>query len=130
MTSLAEQMEAFDQLLALAKQRIRLFDVDLKQWSLESPARIERLGSFMRALKGNQLDIIVHDPAHIQARCPRLVGLLHSYSHAMTIYRTGPEAKVATDPLLLIDDNHYLHRLHYEQPRASAGFYCADEMGI
>lgn len=48
----------------------------------------------------------------------------------MTIYRTGPGAKVATDPLLIIDELHYLHRFHYEQPRAGAGFYCAYETGI
>jgi hypothetical protein len=39
----------------------------------------------------------------------------------VTIYRTGAEAKNATDPLLIVDDRHYLHRFHYDQPRAVMG---------
>ena len=36
-------------------------------------------------------------------------------------YRTGAEARRATDPLLIVDDSHYLHRFHLEQPRAVMG---------
>jgi len=31
------------------------------------------------------------------------------------------EGKVATDPLLIVDGQHYLHRFHFEQPRAALG---------
>ena len=41
--------------------------------------------------------------------------------YAMTIYRTGAEARHAIDPLLIVDDRHYLHRFHFEQPRATMG---------
>jgi len=39
----------------------------------------------------------------------------------MTIYQTGTEAKIATDPLMIVDGVHYLHRFHFEQPRAALG---------
>jgi hypothetical protein len=34
---------------------------------------------------------------------------------------------VATDPLLIIDRRHYLHRFHFEQPRASLGINAPEE---
>ena len=36
-----------------------------------------------------------------------------------TIYRTGPEARSAMDPLLIVDSRHFLHRFHIDQPRAA-----------
>ena len=50
-----------------------------------------------------------------------MLNLLRTYSHAMTIYRTGTEARLATDPLLIVDDQHYLHRFHFAQPRSTMG---------
>ncbi len=50
-----------------------------------------------------------------------MISLLRTYAHVMTIYQTGAEAKIATDPLLIVDGRHYLHRFHFEQPRAVMG---------
>jgi hypothetical protein len=121
LTSVAEQIAAIDELIALAQRRIRVFDHDLSQTGWNQPARIERLSAFLRGTRGRRLDIIVHDTAYLETACPRMLNLLRNYSHAMTIYRTGPEAKVATDPLLIVDDRHYLHRFHIDQARASMG---------
>jgi len=37
----------------------------------------------------------------------------------MTIYKTGPEAASAMDPLIIVDQRHYLHRYHVSQRRAT-----------
>ncbi len=119
--SVAEQIAAIDELIALAQRRIRVFDQDLSQTGWNQATRVERLSAFLRGTRGRRLDIIVHDTAYLETACPRMLNLLRSYSHAMTIYRTGPEARVATDPLVIVDDRHYLHRFHVDQPRATMG---------
>jgi DNA-binding LacI/PurR family transcriptional regulator len=121
LSTLAEQTEAVDTLIALAHQHIRVFDQDLSQTGWNSAARADRLASFLRQVRGRRLDIIVHDTRYLESACPHMLALLRNYSHALAIYQTGPEGKVATDPLLIVDGRHYLHRFHFEQPRAALG---------
>ena len=121
LATLAEQCTAIDQLVALAQHRIRVFDQDLSQTGWNQPSRVDRLAAFLRGTRGRRLDIIVHDTTYLETACPRMLKLLQAYSYAMTIYRTGAEARHATDPLLIVDDRHYLHRFHLEQPRAAMG---------
>jgi hypothetical protein len=119
LTSISEQVAAMDELIGLAQRRIRVFDHDLSQMGWNAAERMSRLGFFLRGTRGRRLDIIVHDTTYLEASCPRLIELLRTHSYAVTIYRTGPEARHAADPLLIVDDQHYLHRFHIEQPRAT-----------
>jgi hypothetical protein len=121
LATLAEQTGAIDELVALARRRIRVFDQDLSQTGWNQASRIDHLAAFLRGTRGRRLDIIVHDTTYLETACPRMLKLLQTYSHAITIYRTGAEARRATDPLLIVDDRHYLHRFHLEQPRAAMG---------
>lgn len=121
LATVAEQTAAIDELIALARHHIQVFDQDLSQTGWNDAARTERLASFLRQVRGRRLDIIVHDTRYLETACPRMLRLLGAYGHAMSILRTGPEGKVATDPLLIVDGQHYLHRFHYEQPRAAVG---------
>jgi hypothetical protein len=121
LTSIAEQSEAIDLLVGLAKRQVRVFDFDLSQTGWNDVGRIERIAAFLREVRGRRLDIIVHDTRYIESACPRLLRLLQGYGHAMSILRVGDEARVATDPLVIVDTTHYLHRFHFEQPRASLG---------
>jgi hypothetical protein len=119
--SIAEQAAAIDDLIPMARHHIRVFDQDLSQGGWNSVRRAERLAAFLREVRGRRLDIIVHDTRYLESACPRMVALLRTYSYAMSILKTGEEAKVATDPLLIVDSMHYLHRFHFEQPRATLG---------
>lgn len=121
LATLAEQIAAIDELIALARQRIRVFDQDLSQTGWSQAVRVERLAAFLGGRRGRRLDVIVHDTGYLESACPRMLNLLRTYSHAMTIYRTGTEARLATDPLLIVDDQHYLHRFHFAQPRSTMG---------
>lgn len=121
LATLAEQIAAIDELVTLARRRIRVFDQDLAQTGWNHPSRIDHLSGFLRGTRGRRLDIIVHDTTYLETACPRMLKLLQVYSHAVTIYRTGTEARLATDPLLIVDDRHYLHRFHLAQPRAAMG---------
>ena len=115
------QTAAVDELIALARRQIRVFDQDLSQTGWNSAARADRLAAFLREVRGRRVDIIVHDTRYLASACPRMVNLLRTYGHAMAIHQTGDEAKIATDPLVIVDGVHYLHRFHYEQPRAALG---------
>ena len=119
--TLAEQTAAIDTLIGMAQQQIRVFDQDLSQTGWNSAGRADRLAAFLRQVRGRRLDIIVHDTRYLESACPHMLNLLRNYGHALTVYQTGPEGKVATDPLLIVDGRHYLHRFHFEQPRAALG---------
>jgi hypothetical protein len=121
LATVAEQTSAIDELIALAERRIRVFDQDLSQTGWNQATRTDRLAQFLRGARGRRLDLIVHDTHYLESACPRMLGLLRTYSYAMTIYRTGTEARLATDPLVIVDDRHYLHRFHFERPRAAMG---------
>ena len=119
--TLAEQVAAIDRLVGLARLSIRVFDGDLAQTGWNSAERVERLAAFLRGSRNARLEIIVHDTRWLEGKAPRLTTLLRQFSHAITIYRTGADARAAADPLLLVDGRHYLHRLHLDHPRAVLG---------
>ena len=121
LTRVADQVAAIDELIALAACSIRVFDRDLSQWGWETRARNAALLAFLKRSHDARLDIIVHDTRWLEASCPRLTGLLQHWSHAITIYRTGLGASGAADPMVLVDDRHYLHRFQFDQPRAALG---------
>ena len=119
--SIAEQAEGIDALIDRARMRVRVFDIDLSQAGWNTAERAERLSSFLRG-RGAKLDVIVHDTRHLEQSCPRLLALLKAYGHAMTVYRTGHEARSAMDPLVIADDRHFLHRFHVDGARAALAF--------
>lgn len=119
LSTVREQVAALDDLIALAQHSIRVFDHDLSEMGWNSPARAERLAAFLRRSRTSKLEIIVHETRWLEASCPRLTALLKAFSDRVTIYKTGPQAKGASDPLVIVDGRHFLHRFHVEQPRAA-----------
>lgn len=119
LTTLADQVRAIDDLIALAITRIQVFDRDLSDHGWHRDDRVECLAHFLRSGPARRLDIIVHDTRWIEASAPRLLNLLRQYLHAMQIWRTGNEARSAMDPLVIVDSRHFLHRFHVDQPRAA-----------
>jgi hypothetical protein len=119
LTTIAEQVVAIDRLIELARESIRVFDRDLSDGGWNSASRAQRLTQFLRGGRTPKLEIIVHDTRWIESSCPRLTNLLRTFGHAITLYRTGPEARAAMDALVIVDGRHFLHRFHVEQPRAS-----------
>ena len=116
--TVAAQVEALDALVASATSAIRVFDVDLAGMGWNASSRIDALAAFLRGSRDARMQVIVHDTRHLEAACPRLLGLLRQWSAAMTIYRTGAEARHAMDPLTLVDGRHFMHRFHVAQPHA------------
>jgi len=117
--TIAAQVLAIDELIDLAQQRLQVFDIDLSEGGWQSAARCERLAAYLRRAPNARVDIILHDTGWLERSCPRLVNLLRLYSHAITVYRTGPEARAAQDPLVIADGRHFLHRFHIDHAGAS-----------
>lgn len=119
--TVSAQIAALDEIVALARTSIRVFDVDLSGTGWNGAGRAAAVGVFLRARSDATLQIIVHDTRWIESSCPRLTQLLRHYAHAITILRTGDAARSAMDPLAIVDGRHFLHRFHVDQPRAELG---------
>ncbi len=117
--TVSAQTAAIDELIGLAQHKLQVFDIDLSQTGWETALRAANLAAFLRRASGARFDLIVHDTRWMQGSCPRLAALLRQYSSAITVYQTGVEARVAMDPLVIVDGRHYLHRFHIDQPRAT-----------
>jgi len=121
LATIAAQLAAIDELIALARRSIRVFDVDLSTMRWNDPQRSDALARFLRASRQAKLDIVVHDTRHVESRCARLLRLQRVFGEAVTIHRTGSEAHTVMDPLVVVDDAHFLHRFHADEPRAALG---------
>jgi hypothetical protein len=119
LSSIEEQVAAIDTLIDLAKLSIRVFDVDMSRMGWNGPARIDRLTKFLRGAPGARIEIVLHDLSFVASSCPRLLNLFRVYSHAMTIRKSGQDARAAMDPLMIVDGIHFLHRFNIAQPRAA-----------
>jgi len=117
--TIAAQSAAIDELIGLATHKLQVFDTDLSECGWNSAKRADQLAAFLRRNPAARLELIVHDTRWIESSCPRLMRLLQRHSSAITIYRTGAEARVAMDPLVIADGRHFLHRFHIDQPRAA-----------
>ncbi|MCW5604741.1 MAG: hypothetical protein KIT18_09375 [Burkholderiales bacterium] len=118
--SLREYEALIDELIPQTQRAIRIFDRSLSR-AYNSPQRYESLRQFLLASRANRLTIILHDTATIERDCPRMMGLLTQFSHAMSIRQTLRVARQVYDPFAIFDASHYVHRFHYDHMRAAAG---------
>jgi len=117
--TIAAQAAAIDEIIALGRHRVQIFDIDLSQAGWQSAERATALSDFVRSNRDARVEMILHDTRFLESSCPRLAAILRLHSHAITVYRTGPEARGAMDPLVIVDGRHFLHRFHIDRPRAA-----------
>jgi len=110
MTTRSEYLQAADKLLELAQLEIRIFDPDLSQTRLDTPARIEALRRFLARSRLNRAYIALHDVEYVKRHCPRLICLLGIFSGSMAIHRTEGEATKTQDCFMLADRMHVIRR--------------------
>jgi len=113
-----EYQQALDTVIDQARHTLRIFDYDLHEGGYNAVPRYERLKRFLLGSTNNRLFVVLHSVDYVNRECPRMQNLLREYSYAVFIHQTNSEARMASDPLLIADDAHYVHRFHYEQPRA------------
>lgn len=113
-----EYHEAIDILIEMARQRLRIFDYNLEDGGYNTLQRFDLLRAFLLRNRGNRLEIVLHDTDYLTRFCPRMLSLLKQFSHAVSIMETTPQAKGIYDPFAVADQASYVHRFHYDAPRA------------
>lgn len=101
---------AVDRLLDQPGRELRVFDPDGAALRLNEPARVQRLERFLLASPTRRLSLVVHGTDYITRQCPRLLGLLRRFSHAMQIHRTQEEIREVQDAFLVLDVMNYVRR--------------------
>jgi len=116
-TSWPDYQMAIDRVLALARQRISIYDEDLGLLHLETPERITALRAALSAVRSDCLRIALRNTGPLQQRQPLLRGLLTDYSHNSAAQQTPEQLGHLRDSMILVDDAHALIRFDRDQPR-------------
>lgn len=106
----AEFQAAVERLLEQDGRELRIFDPDLSALRLNSPARIALLERFLLASRTRRLYVVVHHTDHLTCHCPRMMGLLTRFAHAIQINRSHEEISELQDAFLVLDAAHYVRR--------------------
>lgn len=116
-TSRAEYVAAFEQVLSLTRQELRIFDPDLSQLPLNAAVTLEKLRDFLSRGRDNRLFIALHKPDFVTRQRPRLISLLGLFSNAIFIHQTEGDAARVQDCFALADSHHFVRRPVWAQPR-------------
>jgi hypothetical protein len=101
---------AVERLLAQPGRELRIFDPDGSALRLNDSARIESLERFLNASRTRRIYMVLHDAEHLKRHCPRMLGLLARFSHAVQIHRTHDHIRELQDAFLVLDAQHYVRR--------------------
>ena len=118
-----EYEAALDELLARPGRHLRIFDKQLGG-GYNSLHRHDALRRLLLSGRAARVQIVVHDASNLHRDCPRLIGLLRQFSHALSIHETTNDAKGVYDPFVVLDERDYLHRFHYDNTR---GLFALDD---
>lgn len=113
----ADWRAAIEATLLLAEREIRIFDDTLERTGLESAKRVETLKDFLAGDHDRRLLIVLQDIGHLQRYCPRLLGLLRLFGHAIEMRRCPDHLQQLTDRYVLADAEHGAIRFHTDHPR-------------
>lgn len=101
---------AVERLLAQTGRELRVFDPDLSALRLNAPERIACLERFLQASRTRRVYLATHDTGHLSKHCPRMLGLLRRYAHAIEVQRTHEEIGGLRDSFLVLDALHFVRR--------------------
>jgi hypothetical protein len=118
LSTLAESQAAIDQVFAVARQEVRLFDFSLAARGFNAPPRMERLRELLLAGRAHRMLVALHDTETLERDATRLLVLLRQFPMSVEIRRTTGQARNAMDPFVLADDHSVWHQMHRDQPRA------------
>jgi hypothetical protein len=115
---IAEYSSAIDTVISRARRRIRIFDRNLEGVGFNSPGRQDLLRAFLRARPTNHICIVVHDTGYLNRSCPRMLLLLRQFSHGVSIHQTHAHMQGVYDPVVIADEEHFVHRFHFDDSRS------------
>jgi hypothetical protein len=101
---------AVERLLGQPGRELRVFDPDGAALRLNDSSRVGALERFLAASRTRRFYLALHDTDHLTRYCPRMLGLLARYSHAIQINRTQEHIREIHDSFLVLDAQHYVRR--------------------
>ena len=107
--------------IAAAQHELLIFDQDFTKGDFASNERFVLLQEFLSKNSNNKLTIILQNTQFFINNCPRILALLSTYSHRMTVYETNETAKIAKECFVIADRSHYCQRFHIDQARFKYG---------
>lgn len=114
--------EAISLILKSAQRELLIFDQDLSYGNFVSLEKYDFFQNFLSSNIASQLTIILQDASFLQNKCPRLINLLEVYGHKMRVHITNSSVRHAKDCFILADGEHYIKRIHIDQPRFKYAF--------
>ncbi len=114
-------------LLGRAAKRLGIFDPDLKTGPIASLQGVSRLEAMLHADPKAEVVVLLHDTAHLAARCARLLNLFRQRGHQFRILVTAEEHRGQTQPFAIADGRHLITRFHADQPRGKLCLHEAAE---
>jgi hypothetical protein len=117
LTSRAEYVAGFEQVLRLARNELRIFDPDLAQLPLGATATLDVMREFLTRRRDNRLFIALHNPDLVVRRMPRLMSLLGLFGGSIFIHQTEGDAARVQDCFVLADSHHFVRRPVWAQSR-------------
>lgn len=109
--------EAIQLVITQATSHLLIFDQDLAHGDYRNLARYEAIRRFLSQQPNSRLTVVLHHSEFLTTQCPRLMELLLTYGHKLTVYVTNDTAKIAKDCFVIADDTHYVKRIHIDQAR-------------
>lgn len=113
-----EYRQAFDRLLAATRLHLRIYDQDLRELALDTPARIDALRSLCLSGPGRRIEILLRNWDSVRDHQPRLMELLQHFSHALEIRQEESVDQAPMDAYVLGDDRLILTRPHRDSARS------------
>ncbi len=117
LNGMVDYMVALDTLCGLAQRSLYLFEKDFDGIGFNSEARHDTLRAFLLANPMNRLHLLAHDTGPLVKNCPRMMMLLRQFSYSMHIYRTPDHLRRVSEPFAVADEQHYVRRFHFDDPR-------------
>jgi len=108
---------ALDTLCGLAQRNLYFFEKNYDSMGFNSEARYETLRNFLLSNSANRLYILAHDTRYLSSQCARMTMLLEQFGHGMFIFQTPKNLSHLTEPFAVADENHYVRRFHFDDPR-------------
>lgn len=120
---------AIRQTLDAARSELCVFDPDLVHGGLESSDNVALLERLLLASPGARLRIVLHDTAHLETRCPRLVRLKGQFSHCFEVRQSPDDLRNLTECYFLTESDTGVVRFHRDWPRGKWFVDNPDEAG-
>jgi len=118
----AEARAAFDRIVTRAQRSLRIADDRGEFYGFERKAFAEALDALLGRGPDRRIEVILHDPAFVEQRCPRLVALVHRHTPRLRILRSEESARSFARGFVLADDTVVMRRPHYDSTLAFVDF--------